>query len=302
MADLLSCRNAFRNPERDLMMTIQHTLTRLSVCLLLSACGEASSSDGACALTVNTTASATSNPSGCTVLSRDTTSCQAARKAMGLSGVWLQYSCRVTLTSNGGGSVTATADGQPDYKSFYFAANNACYEAWPQGFRNPNTLAAQSYSVSFPGTPNTSATSRAGTAVVGLAVNGVPIFGNFAAPGDDIYRESMTFDKCGAHPENTGKYHYHSEPAAITYDDSHLVGMMRDGYPIYGRRDMDGSMPTLDVYGGHTAITADSSGAAIYHYHVNKQISTTPGTAGQSQWFLTTGSWRGTPAPCTTCR
>jgi hypothetical protein len=284
------------------MMTTQHTLTMLSACLLIGACGDGSFSDGTCALTAHTTASSTTNQNGCAVLSRDTSACEAARKAMGLSGVWLQFSCRVTLTSSGGGSVLATADGQPDYKSFYFPTSSACYEAWPQGVHNPSTLAPQSYSVSFPGTPNTTATSMSGTAVVGLAVNGIPIFANFAAPGDDIYRESISFDKCGAHPEFTGKYHYHSEPAAITYDDSHLLGMRRDGYPIYGRRDMDGSMPTLDVYGGHTAITADSLGAAVYHYHVNKQTSTMPGTAGQTQWFITTGSWRGTPAACATCR
>jgi hypothetical protein len=140
-----------------------------------------------------------------------------------------------------------------------------------------------------------------GTAVVGLALNGVPIFGNFAAPGDDIYEEAQTFDRCGAHPQNTGKYHYHGEPYAISYDDSNFIGVMRDGYPVYGRRDPDASLPTLDAYGGHTGVTVDSPSTPVYHYHVNEQTSTNPGTLGEMQWFLTTGTFRGTPGACTGC-
>ncbi len=76
---------------------------------------------------------------------------------------------------------------------------------------------------------------------------------------------------------------------------------MRDGYPIYGRKDSDGSLPTLDGAGGHTSVTPDSPSTAVYHYHVNEQTSTTAGTAGQKQWFLTTGTYHGTPAACAAC-
>jgi hypothetical protein len=140
-----------------------------------------------------------------------------------------------------------------------------------------------------------------GTAVVGLAVNGVPIFGNFAAPGDDIYQEAKTFDRCGGHPQFSGEYHYHSEPYAITYDDDAFVGVMRDGYPIYGRKDPDGSYPTLDAQGGHSGPTVNDPSGTGYHYHVNQQTSTASTSAGQKQWFLTTGTFHGTPAPCSDC-
>src|SRR5690606_8027226 len=102
------------------------------------------------------------------------------------------------------------------------------------------------------------------------------------------------------HPQNTGVYHYHSEPTSLTYDDARLVGFMRDGYAIYGRRDEDGSLPTLDQFGGHTGPTADSD-VDVYHYHVNEQTSANPGTAGVKQWFLTTGMYRGVPGACTGC-
>ena len=254
---------------------------------------------GGCALSTSTAATATVT-NGCAVLKRDTSACQTARAAKGLAGVWLKFSCRVTLTS-ASGMITATSDGQPDYKSFYFATSNACYEAWPQGIHNPNSIDAQSYSVNFPTAPNTTATSMGGNGLIGLALNGVPLYANFAAPGDDIYREAVSFDKCAGHPQMTGSYHYHSEPYSLTYNDANLVGVLRDGYALYGRKDMDGSTPTLDAYGGHSAVTADSSGASVYHYHVNMQTSTNPGTAGQSQWFLSKGTWRGAPAPCATC-
>src|SRR4051812_39198947 len=56
----------------------------------------------------------------------------------------------------------------------------------------------------------------------------------------------------GGHPQGTGIYHYHSEPYALSYDDGNFIGVMRDGYAIYGRKDADGTYPTVDMYGGHT--------------------------------------------------
>ena len=223
---------------------------------------------------------------------------QPARQALGLTGFWLKFSCRVTLSVMGT-EVRATADGQPDYKSNYFQTSNICYETYTGGVQNPNTLAAKSYVVSFPQTPNMTSTMMAG-AIVGLALNGVPIFGNFAAPGDDIYQEAMTFDRCGAHPDMNGRYHYHGEPYAISYDDARLIGVMRDGYAIYGRDDDGGGSPTLDAQGGHTG-TKPHSAAPVYHYHLNLQTSTAAGTAGQMQWFLTTGTYHGTPGTCVGC-
>ena len=57
----------------------------------------------------------------------------------------------------------------------------------------------------------------------------------------------------------------------------------------------------LDAYGGHTGVTIDSPSSAVYHYHVNEQTSTNAQSAGQKQWFLTAGKFRGTPAACGSC-
>jgi hypothetical protein len=268
--------------------------------------GDASAVDGgACTLTANTYATSVTNAAGCRVLVRDASECAAARVAQGLSGFWLRFSCRVTLTLTTNGAsqvVVASSDNLPDYKSNYFAASNVCYEVYSGAIRNPNNIAAMALSLQLPRSPTLSGTPFSG-AIVGLALNGVGIFGNFAAPGDDIYTEAQTFDRCGAHPQMHGMYHYHSEPYSISYDDANFIGVLRDGHPVYGRRDGNGSTPSdLDSYGGHTSATADSA-TPIYHYHVNEQTQTdvTKNTYGQKQWFLTKGAYRGTPGSCTGC-
>jgi hypothetical protein len=278
--------------------------------ILVPACTDAGSGDDtmgpdapaggdACALVAQTTASGRTTPSGCAILDRDTSSCMAARTTAGLSGAWLKFSCRVDLSATSA-AVTAVSDGQPDFKSNYFATSNACWESYTAATQNPNSIATKSYTVAFPLAPNNLSRTMQMTAVVGLAINGVPIYGNFAAPGDDIFAEAKTFDRCGGHPQMAGAYHNHAEPLSISYDDDHLIGMMRDGYAIYGRKDSDGSYPTLDAYGGHTAVTPDST-TAVYHYHLSEQTSTATGTAGQKQWFLTKGMFRGSPGSCTGC-
>lgn len=259
--------------------------------------GEGEGDGATCALLDDTTATDVLSASGCAVRARDTTTCRDARVAQGLDGAWLRYSCRVALTVDGD-VVEVVTDDLPDHTSNYFAADDPCHEAFPDGVQNPNLIAPQDFTLRIPRTPDTTATQMRGQPVVGAAVDGVVVFGNFAAPGDDIYQEARTFDRCGAHPQQTGIYHYHSEPLAISDDDAHFIGMMLDGYPIYGQRDVDDGVPDdLDEFGGHTGPTADADGD-VYHYHVNPQVSTNPGSEGERQLFLTTGRFRGTPGDC----
>jgi hypothetical protein len=261
-------------------------------------------STAACPLAEHTSASGVTSASGCELLERDATTCAASREAAGLSGFWLAFSCRVSLTPTTAGGIEVVrteADGQPDYPSFYFAANDPCYEAYPEGHANPNRITPVTRAIDIPRVPLEGAQPMGG-GIVGVALNGVPIFGDFAAPGDDIFLEVGTFDRCGAHPTEQGTYHYHGEPLAISSDDARLIGVLRDGYPVYGRRDADGSLPALDAHGGHTGPTADSPEAPVYHYHLNEQVSTAPLTAGEHQWFLTTGTYHGRPAACAACR
>lgn len=241
---------------------------------------------------------------GCYLLSRDTSSCEASRTAQGLSGFWLNFSCRVTLTKSSSNVIIQT-DGQPDYKSPYYATSNGCYESgFPTGrAANPNTLGAQSITMTVPFSPTASSGST-GTAmpmgVIGIALNGVAIFSNAAAPGDRIYNEVATFDKCEGHPAGT-IYHYHTEPTTATNSDANFIGVLRDGFPVYGRYDYDSvsgfTTPTLNKAsaGGHLGKTVDST-TDVYHYHVNLQSS-----GSNSAYFITTGYYMGTAGSCTGC-
>ncbi len=250
-----------------------------------------------CSLATNTTATTTVT-SECTLVTRDVSSCQALRMSQGLGGAWLNFSCRVALTKSGS-NVTVGADSQPDYKSNYFSSTDACYTKYTTTFPDPNSISAQTLSMSIPLSPSTTGQAM-GFGVVGVAINGVEIFDNVAAPGDDIFLEAGSFDPCQGHPAPGGRYHYHAEPYSISSNDSNLIGVMRDGYFIYGRLDKDGTVPTLDTNGGHTSATPDST-TAVYHYHVNLQTSTAPATVGTKAWFLTTGTYKGAPGTCTGC-
>lgn len=133
--------------------------------------------------------------------------------------------------------------------------------------------------------------------VVGIAVNGVAIFSNAAAPGDNIYNEVATFDKCEGHPAGT-TYHYHTEPTTATNEDSSFVGVMRDGFPIYGRYETGATTPTLDKASGgaHLGTTVDSTTTSVYHYHVNYQTSGT-----DNAYFITSGYYMSSTGACSGC-
>ncbi|HEY1553124.1 MAG TPA: YHYH protein [Kofleriaceae bacterium] len=274
---------------------------RLLLVVSIAACSsspQAPIDAAGCALTADTTATSTIT-NGCALLERDTSSCNTSRAAQDLAGFWLKFSCRVTLAASAG-SIELDSDDQPDYESNYFAATSPCHIAYTTQFPDPNTIAVQHVAMTVPASPSGGSGAMA-LGAVGMALDGVAIFDNQAAPGDDIFDESGSFDQCQGHPQQQGVYHYHSEPYAISYADDAFIGVMRDGNPIYGRYDPDGSLPTLDASGGHTGVTVDSPTTPIYHYHLNLQTSTSSGTAGDMVWFLTTGMYANTPGTCAGC-
>jgi len=263
--------------------------------------GSSTSTGTECALTKNTTATTKVNTYGCAVLTRDTSSCKDSRVAQGFSGFWLNFSCNVTLTKSGT-NVILTSNDLPDYKTYYLSPSDACYEAFTSTDRkaNPNLLQAQTITMTVPYAPTAAASPVAMSGgVIGMSVNGVAIYSNTAAPGDDIYQEVDTFDKCDGHPDQVSRYHYHTEPSAITNADAAFVGVMRDGFPVYGRNDYETNAEAtgLDSAGGKTGKTVDSPDAAVYHYNVNLQ---TNGTS--SAYFIAKGDYAGTPGDCTGCR
>lgn len=110
-----------------------------------------------------------------------------------------------------------------------------------------------------------------GLGPVGIAVSGSMIYNDEEGPNIPLDAAVGSLDYNGAH---TGpqSYHYHLEPVSFSDDDSNLVGIMADGFFIYGRKDYDGTYPTdLDESGGHFGPTIHNPDGE-YHYHIQNEL------------------------------
>ncbi len=188
------------------------------------------------------------------------------------------------------GATSVTSDGTwiyiktknlPDHKSAYYPTSNALHEAYSgKTFggntfaKNPNTIVEQSATVKIPLNPKVDAAhSPTPLGVIGVAINGVALFNQYAGPNNQaLTSEINSFDKYYGHPQNSGVYHYHVEPLYLTTVKSTkagLMGFLLDGFPVYGPQEEDGTTVTsslLDAYHGHTHKTVDYPDG-IYHYH-----------------------------------
>lgn len=175
-----------------------------------------------------------------------------------------------TLKVQGNYVVVSTTD-IPNHKSPYFGVGNANYVAPTAGIAlNPNSIAAQSYVLKIPISP-TAASSPGDTPMdaIGVALNGVVFFNQYAAGRVALGPEIVSFDQYNGHPAMQNNYHYHFEPLYLTASSkAALIGFILDGYPIYGPQETNGSAPTgLDSCNGHTHATPEYPNG-IYHYHV----------------------------------
>lgn len=181
----------------------------------------------------------------------------------------------VTITVDGT-TVVLKSNTVPDHKSPYWGTTNALYEAPHSGMvPNPNLIVAQTLTLRVPASPAVaSASSDTPLGPMGMAINGVPLFNQYAAGRSPLAGEIISFDRYNGHPQQSGQYHYHLEPLWLTASNgaASLIGVLLDGFPIYGPKDSDGSTPSnLDSCNGHTRATADSA-AGIYHYHATTAV------------------------------
>ena len=177
-------------------------------------------------------------------------------------------------------SITISSTGLPDHKTPYWGEGHEMYEPFPDGNRaNANmTMISYNYAMTIPKLPG-EASEKEQTALgaVGMALNGVPLYNDFEGGGVLQENAWSTFDAAGAHPGPNEDYHYHCEGTYLTVDDANLIGFLRDGFPVYGRKEMDGTYPTdLDENGGHVGMTPDFA-ESIYHYHVSNEVYSTSG-------------------------
>ncbi|MDE3236997.1 MAG: YHYH protein [Bacteroidota bacterium] len=177
-----------------------------------------------------------------------------------------------------GNYVVIKSNGLPDHKSPYYKGTqwaSTMYEAyngtnanWNQ---NPNTIASQNYVFKIPLNPSkASSSSETPMGPMGVALNGVAIFNQYAAGRVALTGEINSFDQYNGHPQMSGEYHYHVEPLYITANKgkSSLIGFLLDGFPVYGPQENGKTLTSsdLDTYHGHTSATPDYPNG-IYHYH-----------------------------------
>ncbi|MGB4844143.1 MAG: YHYH protein [Ferruginibacter sp.] len=207
------------------------------------------------------------------------------------SVVTAKYTAAVTVSTSGS-SITLRSNGTPAHVSPYWLVGHALYEAQiPGQTTNPGSIGVQNYAMTIPTNP-AEATSKEETSLgpIGMALNGVAIFNDREGGNVPVDAGVLTsFDRAGAHPGPGNTYHYHFTGDFTGNDDANLIGFLRDGFPIYARKDNDGTYPSnLDANGGHVGTTADFS-TAIYHYHAANTAY-----MGSRFYVLKAGSYYGT--------
>ena len=198
-----------------------------------------------------------------------------------------------------GDEVTIVSTGLPNHTSPYWVDTHALYI--PQTFGDhttPGSIREGSFTVTLPLYPQIAAKSSAtGLGPIGIAVSGPPIFNDEEGPNRPFDEPTATgLDYAGAH-NGPGGYHYHLEAAnvpentTLSFDDEKLIGIMADGFLLYGRKcNSNGNHPSdLDESGGHTSSTQHSDGVDFYHYHVLNEFYI------NSYVMLFGGNLKGTP-------
>lgn len=228
-----------------------------------------------------------------------------------LHSAYSAFGDNVTVTLSGS-TVTIESNGLPDHTSPYWsntttrtldgittkgmATNNALFvEPTVTSFDQmaPGNIDDfnGSYSLSVSANPTkASASSATGLGAIGIAVSGAMIYNDEEGPNVPLSNAAGSLDYTGAH---TGpqSYHYHLEPKAWSNDDHKLIGVMADGFFLYGRRDSEnGDYPTdLDESGGHFGPTIHNPDGE-YHYHIQNELFL------DKFYILFPGDYQGTPS------
>lgn len=194
-----------------------------------------------------------------------------------------------------GDEVVLETSGLPNHTSPYWSTGHALYVAptvtttaqmAPGNIDNFNG----SYTLNVPINPEKASSSSAtGLGAIGFAVSGSVIYNDEEGPNVPLDNAAPSLDYTGAH---TGpqSYHYHLEPKAWSNDDDVLIGIISDGFFLYGRKcHSTGTYPNdLDASGGHTSTTQHNS-EEEYHYHIQNELYL------NEYYILFPGDYQGTP-------
>lgn len=192
-----------------------------------------------------------------------------------LHAAFAEFSDAVTITlSDDGTEIDIETTGFPNHTSIYWEESNSLYldesayvtKTTADTYIGGGVGEASSFTVDA--TPNlTGATVATQLNTMGISVSGAAIFNDQEGAGD-LDGAAGSLDYNGGH-KGPGVYHYHLEPRSISNDDDKLVGILKDGVFIYGRKDYPSNdYPTdLDESGGHFGPTPHNEDGE-YHYHI----------------------------------
>lgn len=197
--------------------------------------------------------------------------------------------------SDSGDYVIIETTGYPNHTSPYWSEDHELYVA--PTVADPNSMAPSiidsrdaSDVLTVAADPQlASSTTATGLSTIGIAISGAAIFNNEEGNGPLNAGTASGLDYAGAHI-GPGVYHYHLEPLPMSDDDSNLIGVLADGFFIYGRKEYStGTYPTdLDESGGHVGMTQYSD-VPEYHYHMINEIYL------DNYYILFEGPFQGTP-------
>ncbi len=197
-----------------------------------------------------------------------------------------------------GSDVVIETDGLPDHTSPYWSASHDLYVAptvTSVAQMSPGSIDnfSGTFELRVSAAPALSSASATGLGAIGIAVSGSVIYNDEEGPNVPLDNAASSLDYSGAH---TGpqSYHYHFEPTAWSQDDDALIGLIADGFFLYGRRcaSVDGYPTDLDESGGHTSTTRHHA-SELYHYHIQNELYL------GAYYILFPGDYQGTPSSIT---
>ena len=108
-----------------------------------------------------------------------------------------------TSITNDGTYISIKSAGTPDHKSIYYPTTSALYENFSgttfNGYtfaKNPNAITAKNYTFKIPVNPQVAAIHAATPlGPIGVSLNGVPFFNQYAGPNQPLTGEIASFDK-----------------------------------------------------------------------------------------------------------
>jgi len=204
---------------------MRRTLTLLAAVLLVAAACAGDDGGGATASSPETTPPTTTTLTTTAAVATAATDCPAADFLTELDGA---------EQPDGYGAVELTV--RCDEDSLLVTSNSLIDYEFVQ--ITPNDLATVDQSWDIPLEPTEADTPGAlGLGVIGVAVNGVPLFGAFEAPqqgyGDPL--SDGLLDTCNGHTAPGGMYHYHARYGCLFEDPDEpglVYGYTNDGYAI----------------------------------------------------------------------